>query len=52
MDLIRSLPGGEHDPQDEGHGRYLVATTNAGFLTFAIETQGYGKVISSELVVP
>jgi hypothetical protein len=52
MTLIRSLPGGEHDPQDEGNGRYLVATTNAGFLRFAIEQQGYGKIVNVERIVP
>lgn len=51
MELIRSLPGGEHDPQAEGPGRYLVATTNAGFLRFAIEGQGYGKIISEDLII-
>jgi hypothetical protein len=51
MDLIRSLPGGEYLPQDEGNGRYLVATTNAGFLKFAFENQGYGKIISDDEVV-
>jgi hypothetical protein len=51
MELIRQIPGGEHDPQDEGGGQYLVATTNEGFLTFAIQNQGYGRVIESKLVI-
>lgn len=52
MDLIRSIPGGEHDPQPEATpNQYLVATTNEGFLRFAIENQGYGRVLESKLVV-
>jgi hypothetical protein len=50
MALIRSLPGGEHDPEPHGANRYIVATTNAGFLCFAMENQGYGTVVERHVV--
>jgi hypothetical protein len=43
-ELLAGLPG-DHRPQHQGGSIYLVATTDAGFLRFAIEHQGYGEVI-------
>lgn len=44
--LLDGLPLGDHQADDEGNDCYLVATTNAGFLRFAIENQGYGEVLA------
>jgi hypothetical protein len=43
--LLAGLPG-DHRPEHESGDVYLVATTDPGFLRFAIENQGYGEVLS------
>jgi hypothetical protein len=42
--LLDGLPG-DHQAEHKGDNRYAIATTNAGFLRFAIEQQGYGRLI-------
>jgi hypothetical protein len=43
--LLDGLPG-DHQAECVGQGVYDIATTNAGFLRFAIEQQGYGEVLT------
>lgn len=54
-DLVKQtldgLPG-DHQPDHLGGDQYAVATTDAGFLRFALEQQGYGRVISEHPVGP
>jgi phage terminase large subunit-like protein len=45
-ELLAGLPG-SHVPEHIDHDDYVVATSNAGFLRFAITQQGYGEVLSA-----
>lgn len=42
--LLAGLPG-DHQPDEVSPDVYDVATTNGGFLRFAVEQQGYGEVL-------
>lgn len=43
-ELLAGLPG-DHQPEHDHDDIYRVATTDAGFLRFAIRNQGYGEVL-------
>lgn len=44
--LLAGLPG-DHQPESTGTPDvYRIATTNEGFLKFAITNQGYGEVLT------
>jgi hypothetical protein len=48
-ELIAGLPGVHRVTENRGNNAYLVMTNDSGFLKYAIDHQGYGKVLTEEL---